>query len=69
MITNSKIIAANVVDLDINMHGLLCNIYGKTGMLLVGPKWSDFVFGNILIIAYASGRNEWAKLRKGNFYR
>ena len=52
MIINGKIIAANVVDLDINMHGLLCNIYGKTGMLLVGPKWSDFVFGNILIIAY-----------------
>ena len=28
------------------------HIYGKTGMLLVGPKWSDFVFGNVLIIAY-----------------
>ena len=52
MIINSKIIAANVVDLDINMLGLLCNIYGKTGMLLVGPIWSVFVFVNILIIAY-----------------
>lgn len=55
MIINSKIIAANVVDLDINMHGLLCNIYGKTGMLLVvrnGQILSLGIFLSLLIFVY-----------------